>query len=95
VQLNTYNLIHISLQLIIIWLKYQGKYQQKITDIVGKITDLKTRINTLKSKITNNEDVIDSYFEKVLTQLESSYQFIMTNVIEVHSGSCGSGESVC
>jgi hypothetical protein len=69
--------------------------QQKITDIVGKVTDLITSINTLKSKITNNEGIADSYFENVLTQLESCYQFIMTNVIEVYSGSSGSGRSTC
>jgi hypothetical protein len=54
--------------------------QQNITDIVSKVADLKTSINTLKSKITNNEAISDSYFENVLTQLESYYQFIMTNV---------------
>jgi uncharacterized protein YkvS len=69
--------------------------QQKINDIVGKVIDLKTSISTLKSKITNNEVIVDYYFENDLTQLESFYQFIMTNVIEVHSGSSGSGGSTC
>jgi hypothetical protein len=52
-------------------------------------------MNPLKSKITNNEDIADSYFENVLTQLESCYKFIMTNVIEVHSGSSRSGGTTC
>jgi hypothetical protein len=69
--------------------------EEKTTDIVGKVTDLKTSINTLKSKITNNEDIADSYFENVLTQLENCYQLIMTNVIQVHSGSSGSGGTTC
>jgi hypothetical protein len=37
----------------------------------------------LKCKISNYEDIADSYFEKVLTELESCYQLIMVNVIEV------------
>jgi hypothetical protein len=55
----------------------------KVTDILAKVADLKGSISTLKSKITNNEDIADSYFEKVLTELENCYQLIMANVIEV------------
>jgi archaellum component FlaC len=69
--------------------------QNKIDYIMGKVTDLKASMGTLKSKITNNEDIADSYFENVLNQLEDCYQFIMTNVIEVHSGSSGSGRTAC
>jgi archaellum component FlaC len=69
--------------------------QNKIDDIMSKVSDLKTSMNTLKSKITNNEDIADSYFENVLNHLEDCYQLIMTNVIEVNSGSSKSGEIVC
>jgi hypothetical protein len=37
----------------------------------------------LKTKISNNEDIVDSYFEKALTVLESCYQLIVGNGIEV------------
>jgi hypothetical protein len=47
------------------------------------LQNLKNGINTLKTKITNNEVIADSYFENILTQLESCYQFIMVNIIEV------------
>jgi hypothetical protein len=57
--------------------------KQKINDIVTKVNDLKGSINTLKTKISNNKNIGDSYFENVLTQLESCYQLIMVNVIEV------------
>jgi hypothetical protein len=57
--------------------------KQKVNDILSKVGDLKGSINTLKGKISNNEDIADSYFENVLTQLESCYQLIMVNVIEV------------
>jgi hypothetical protein len=57
--------------------------KQKINDIVTKVGDLKGSINTLKGKISNNEDIADLYFENVLTQLESCYQVIMVNFIEV------------
>jgi hypothetical protein len=69
--------------------------QVKINDIMDKVTDFKTSISTLKNKITNFEDLADSCFENVLNQLESCYQFIMTNVIEVHSGSSRSGGTAC
>jgi hypothetical protein len=69
--------------------------QNKIDDIMSKVIDLKTSMSTLKSKITNNEDIADSYFENVLNHLEDCYQLIMTNVIEVHSDSSGSGGIVC
>jgi hypothetical protein len=57
--------------------------KQKVTDILSKVSDLKGSINTLKTKISNNEDIADSYFENVLTELENCYQLIMVNVIEV------------
>jgi hypothetical protein len=57
--------------------------QQKINNILTKVNDLNGSINTLKTKISNNEDIPDSYFENVLTQLESCYQLIIVNVIEV------------
>jgi hypothetical protein len=44
---------------------------------------LKNGINTLQTKITNKEDIADSYFKNILTQLESCYQLIMVNIIEV------------
>jgi hypothetical protein len=69
--------------------------QNKIDDIMSKATDLKASMGTVKSKITNNEDIADSYFENVLNHLEDCYQLIMTNVIEVYSGSSGSGGTAC
>jgi uncharacterized protein YlbG (UPF0298 family) len=68
--------------------------QQKINNIIAKVTDLKNSISTLKTKIINNQEIADSYFENVLTQLESCYQFIIINVIEVHSDSSESRGSM-
>jgi archaellum component FlaC len=56
---------------------------KKINEILNKIADLKNSINTLKTKISNNEDIANSYFENVLTQLENCYLLIMVNVIEI------------
>jgi hypothetical protein len=57
--------------------------KQKINYILTKANDFKGSINTLKTKINNNENIVYSYFENVLTQLESCYQLIIVNVIEV------------
>jgi hypothetical protein len=56
--------------------------KKKINDIVSKVIDLKISINPLKNKIINEEDIADSYFKNILTQLESCYQLKLANVIE-------------